>query len=151
MHILIVGSIYVGLLTGVFEIGITLVAALIWKQMARDAARGVAVGVGAGAFEALLLGIAAVAAALTALSNPSSDVAAAMGGAASMASMTPLFWMVGTVEARDRDFVSYVVAHFGVVWGCAGAMVAVRCGVPADDGGRCGGGIRDSVGTDGAG
>lgn len=116
---LAVGSIYIGLLTGVFEIGITLVAALIWKQMARDAARGVAVGVGAGAFEALLLGLAPVAAAAIALSDPSSDAAAAMGGAAAVASATPLFWMVGTVEriiailchTSSRTLVLYGVAR----------------------------------------
>ena len=44
----IVGSIYVGLLTGVFEIEITLLVAWFGKQMVRDAARGVAVGWGAG-------------------------------------------------------------------------------------------------------
>ncbi len=52
------GSVYIGLLTGVFEIGVTLAAGLLWRRMARDAARGIAVGVGAGAFEAVLLGAA---------------------------------------------------------------------------------------------
>ena len=53
------GSVYIGILTGVFEIGVTLIAALIWRGIARSSARGVAVGVGAGAFEAALFGIAA--------------------------------------------------------------------------------------------
>ena len=51
------GGIYIGLLTGIFEIGVTLFACLIWKAMARDPKRAVAVGVGAGAFEAILVGL----------------------------------------------------------------------------------------------
>jgi len=52
------GTIYGGVLTGITEVLFTLIAALIWRQMAATAARGVAVGVGAGAFEAALLAIA---------------------------------------------------------------------------------------------
>ena len=52
---LTVGTIYGGALTGVTEVLLTAVAALIWRRMAADAARGVAIGVGAGAFEAALL------------------------------------------------------------------------------------------------
>ena len=47
-----VGVFYCGVMTGVFEIGITLAAALIWR-LAASPARAVAVGLGAGAFEAL--------------------------------------------------------------------------------------------------
>ncbi len=95
---LVLGGIYIGLLTGVFEIGITLVAAMIWKNMCRDAARGVAVGVGAGAFEAILLGVAATLAVIVAL---------AVGGEARQeltqvmtqsAKTTSLIWLVGPVE-----------------------------------------------------
>src|SRR4051794_40829457 len=39
--------VYIGVLTGVFEIGTTLAAGLFFRGMARDPARGVAVGVGA--------------------------------------------------------------------------------------------------------
>jgi uncharacterized membrane protein YhfC len=60
------GSVYGGLMTGVTEVLFTLIAALLWRRWASTAARAVAVGVGAGAFEAALLavagGIAAVAA-----------------------------------------------------------------------------------------
>jgi uncharacterized membrane protein YhfC len=54
---LTVGTVYGGALTGVTEVLFTLIAALIWRRMAATAARGVAVGVGAGAFEAALLAI----------------------------------------------------------------------------------------------
>lgn len=53
------GTIYGGVMTGITEILFTLIAALIWRQMAASAARGVAVGVGAGAFEAALLAVVA--------------------------------------------------------------------------------------------
>ena len=54
------GAAYGGVLTGVTEILFALIAALIWCQMASTSARGVAVGVGAGAFEAALLSIGVV-------------------------------------------------------------------------------------------
>jgi uncharacterized membrane protein YhfC len=95
---LAVGSIYVGLLTGIFEVGITLVAALIWRQMAQDAARGVAVGVGAGAFEAILLGLGtaiAVVAALAVGGQAEDELTTAL---ASTARTTPLLWLVAPVE-----------------------------------------------------
>src|ERR1044071_2389733 len=44
------GILYCGLMTGVFEIGITLAAALAWRRLAAEPSRAVAVGLGAGAF-----------------------------------------------------------------------------------------------------
>lgn len=116
---LVAGSIYVGLLTGVFEIGITLLAGLVWKQMTADAARGVAVGVGAGGFEAVLLGAATMAAAATALVDPSSAVSGSFAVAAS--TQIRLFWLVGIVErilaiachASSRALVLFGVARRG--------------------------------------
>jgi hypothetical protein len=52
---LIVGSLYGGLLTGVFEDGVTLVAGMKWRSLAAQGSRAVAVGIGAGAFEALTM------------------------------------------------------------------------------------------------
>ncbi len=78
---LVVSSTYVGLMTGVFEIGVTLAMAWKWQSWARDANRAVAVGIGAGAFEAVLLG------------------AASLIGTLSYASAgAPLAWLVGPVE-----------------------------------------------------
>ncbi len=54
---LTLGSLHGGLFTGVFEIGGTLAAGLIWRSLAREARRAVAVGIGAGALEALLLAL----------------------------------------------------------------------------------------------
>lgn len=95
---LALGSIYIGLLTGVFEIGITLIAGLIWRGMARDPARGVAVGVGAGAFEALLIGLAVLAGALAALLTTGQIREQVVAAIAGPADMTPLFWLAGPVE-----------------------------------------------------
>jgi hypothetical protein len=58
---LTVGSSYIGLLTGVTEVAITLAAGMIWRRLASDARRAVGIGLGAGAIEAVLLGLAAVA------------------------------------------------------------------------------------------
>jgi uncharacterized membrane protein YhfC len=56
---LAVGAIYGGVLTGITEVLFTFIAALIWPRMAATAPRAIAVGVGAGAFEAALLAIGA--------------------------------------------------------------------------------------------
>ncbi len=113
---LVAGSIYVGLLTGVFEIGITLLAGLMWRRMTADAARGVAVGFGAGGFEAMLLGLAAMAAAATALVDPTS----AVSGSFAVAAMAPvrLFWLVGIVE-RMLAIACHVSSRALVLFGIA--------------------------------
>ncbi|MHC4788596.1 MAG: YhfC family glutamic-type intramembrane protease, partial [Planctomycetota bacterium] len=85
---LAVGSLYIGLLTGVFEIGVTLLAALIWRSMARAGARAVAVGIGAGGSEAVLLGAATLIAVLVATSSAagSEQVREAVGAQAAVTS-----------------------------------------------------------------
>lgn len=92
-----VGSVYIGALTGVFEIGATLLAALVWRRIAASGERAVAIGIGAGAFEALVLGAGATANAFAAMSGvPQTDIILVLG-AYSMAS-TPLVWLAGPVE-----------------------------------------------------
>ena len=88
------GGAYIGLQSSVCEMGLTLAAALIWRQMTRDAPRGVAVGVGAGAFEAALLGIGSFIGIAAALSGkvPGAEQLA------QVARMTPLVWLAGPVE-----------------------------------------------------
>ena len=94
---LITGSIYGGLFTGVFEIGVTLCAGLIWRSMAREPKRAVAVGVGAGGFEAAVVGLVSLVWTLVMLSRAqgSEQFTAQMGH---MASTTAVFWLVGPVE-----------------------------------------------------
>jgi uncharacterized membrane protein YhfC len=91
-----IGSVYCGLLTGIFEIGITLAAALVWRRLAADPARAVAVGLGAGAFEALLLGLAASAGSVAALASGQTEDA--LKSLAVIAAHTPLMWLAGPTE-----------------------------------------------------
>ncbi len=51
------GGLYVGVESSVFEMGFTILAGLIWRQLGKDSTRAIAIGVGAGAFEAFLLGL----------------------------------------------------------------------------------------------
>ncbi len=48
---------YGGLLSSCTEVGLTWLAVAIWHDFGRDAARAIGIGVGAGAFEAILLGL----------------------------------------------------------------------------------------------
>ncbi len=91
------GSLYTGLLTGVFEIGITLIAAVFWKRMCQEPRRAIAVGVGAGVFEAALLGVVGLLSAVALLSSGSISEQASIPTAYLMAS-TPALWLCGPVE-----------------------------------------------------
>jgi uncharacterized membrane protein YhfC len=93
---LIAGSLYVGGLTGIFEIGVTLAAALIWRKLSRTAARAVAVGVGAGAIEAILLGAGGSAGALALMLNTPGMEALSEDLAATGA--TSALWLIGPAE-----------------------------------------------------
>jgi len=94
---LAVASVYVGALTGVFEIGVTLIAARIWRSMAREPNRAVAVGVGAGSIEALLLGLVGFASILISLLEyPGAGTVRA--AAAFSVGGTPLVFLAGPLE-----------------------------------------------------
>ena len=95
---LAVGSIYIGLLTGVFEIGVTLIAAFLWKKMTQDAASGIAVGVGAGAFEAALLGGAMALAVLGALVSHGAVRDQMLAALGTSSDITLRMLLVGPVE-----------------------------------------------------
>lgn len=81
-----------------FEIGITLAAALIWRQVAKSSARGVVVGVGAGGFEAVLLGLLPVIGALAAYAIGGQAYDRFQAGVNAVALTTPALWLVGPVE-----------------------------------------------------
>lgn len=76
------GAVYGGVLTGVFEDGVTLGAGLIWRGLARESKRAVAVGLGAGGLEAVLLGLATYFGAVYYLSDlaAEADLSTAMAG-----------------------------------------------------------------------
>lgn len=91
------GGLFLGVQSSLCEIGFTLLAVVFWRQLGREAGRAIAIGVGAGAFEAFLLGAAQIAAAALAVAglSVSEGIAAEMAKAAAV---TPLVWLVGPVE-----------------------------------------------------
>jgi len=73
------------------------VAVLIWRQLGRDAGPAIGVGVGAGAFEAFLLGLASLAGMLVVIAGaPGTEKA--QESLQTMAASTPLLWLVAPVE-----------------------------------------------------
>lgn len=92
-----IGSIYIGVLTGVFEIGITLVFALFIKGMYESYERGIGIGIGAGGIEALILGLSQIGNSLLILSGYTGSDSIVAAIAQALAS-TPLLWLVGPVE-----------------------------------------------------
>jgi uncharacterized membrane protein YhfC len=114
---LCIGSVYCGLMTGVFEIGVTLAAALVWRRLAAEPARAVAVGLGAGAFEALLLGLAACAASLAALASGQTEPM--LKSLAGVGAHTSLLWLAGPVE-RVISILAHTAARVLVLRAVAG-------------------------------
>ena len=91
------GSLFLGIQSSLFEIGLTLIAVLAWRQLGHDSNRAIAVGVGAGAFEALLLGLASGASIVACIAGaPGSEII--REGVETVAAGTPVFWLLATVE-----------------------------------------------------
>jgi len=77
--------------------GFTLVAVIIWRQLGKEGGRAIAIGVGAGAFEAFLLGLAQLVAAVVVISGlPGAD--SISEDLAKGVAVTPLMWLIGPVE-----------------------------------------------------
>jgi hypothetical protein len=91
------GGAYIGIESSACEMGLTLLAGLRWRELGRDAGRAIGVGVGAGAFEAVLLGIASLAGVIAwLLGAPGTE---AVGSELQkVAATTPLFWLLAPVE-----------------------------------------------------
>jgi hypothetical protein len=92
------GGLYLGVQSSIFEMGLTIAAVLIWRQLGRDAGRAIAIGVGAGAFEALLLGIAPVATVVALMQVQSPEMDKIKAQLETVAASTPLYWLAGPVE-----------------------------------------------------
>lgn len=90
-----------GLFTGIqssfFEMGGTMLGVMIWPALGHEARRAIAVGVGAGAFEALVLGIISLASGLIPASDRRTNQAIPANGMIG-ASATPLIYLVAPVE-----------------------------------------------------
>ncbi len=112
------GSLYIGVLTGIFEIGITLMFALLIRKMTINPSRAIGIGVGAGAIEAVMIGLSQIANAVYALTGGrgSGDILNAVSAAAEL---NPLFFLLAPVErviailchASSRVLTLYAVAR----------------------------------------
>ena len=91
-------SLYVGIESSLCEIGLTLLLVLLWRAPGRDASRAIAVGTGAGAFEAILLGLAAGIAGITFALVDHPQLVEARDAVERIHLSTPLIWLIGPVE-----------------------------------------------------
>lgn len=126
---LVVGGLFGGLESSLTEIGLTWLAVLIWRQLGSNADRAIGIGIGAGAFEAFLLGLLgalAVAGAMTGVE----ETKLIRDQIDAVAQTSPLFWLIGTAErviavlchASTRALVLLGVVHrrpWMVFWGFA--------------------------------
>jgi len=93
---LLVGAGYVGVQSTICEIGLTIAAGLAWRRLTANSDRAVAVGIGAGAFEALLLAVAAAVGVIAVIfgGDAVTEVREQMAKALSV----PVVWLIGPVE-----------------------------------------------------
>ena len=121
------GGLFLGIQSSLCEMGFTLLAVWFWRQLGKEADRAVAIGVGAGAFEAFLLGLAQwVAAAVVIVGLPGTESVGE--DLAKGVAVTPLMWLIGPVErviailchASSRTLILLGVVHrrrMMIVWG----------------------------------
>jgi uncharacterized membrane protein YhfC len=94
---LVAGGLYGGLLSSFTEVGLTWLAVIRWRQLGRDAGRAIGIGVGAGGFEALLLGMALAGTMVALLANVQGTAPIREQLDRTAATM-PLFWLAAPVE-----------------------------------------------------
>jgi len=92
------GGLFVGIQSSLFEIGLTFLAVLIWPQLGRDPRRAIGIGIGAGAFEAFLMGLALLIGVLVAVGRTAAGSDNAWSDVEAAARITPLFWLRFPVE-----------------------------------------------------
>jgi hypothetical protein len=121
------GGLFLGLQSSLCEMGLTLLAVWIWRQLGKEGGRAIAIGVGAGAFEAFLLGLAHLAAATAVIAGvPGTEAIREQFGKTMV--LTPLFWLAGPAErviailchASSRALILLGMAHqrlMMIVWG----------------------------------
>jgi len=91
-------ALFVGVQSSIFEMGVTLLAVRIWRQLGRDASRAITIGLGAGAFESFLLGIGPVATAAFLMLNSGPEAHKASEELGKLAASTPIYWLAGPIE-----------------------------------------------------
>lgn len=91
-----VGGLFTGVQSSLFEMGITILAVMMWQSLGESAAHAVAVGIGAGAIEALLLGAYVLVAGVADLTGH--GVPAQEENGARQTGPTALAWLVAPFE-----------------------------------------------------
>jgi hypothetical protein len=135
-------GVFIGVESCACEVGLTLIAVAIWRQLGRDASRAIAIGVGAGTLEAFLLGaFITVSVAVAGLLGDEEEIRGAVAQPT-----TPLLWLMLPVErvlallnhASSRALVLLGFAHkrpwmvlggfaiFTVIDGIAGAAIVIK-------------------------
>ncbi len=120
------GGLFVGVQSSLCEIGITLLAVLVWRQLGKNAERAVGIGIGAGAFEAMLLGLGLMGIFTVLAGFPGTEKI--REGINMVAAITPVFWLLAPIEriiailchASSRALVLLGVTNrkpMMVVWG----------------------------------
>ncbi len=111
------GGLYIGIRSSFFEIGLTLLAVLIWKQLGRNSERAIGIGIGAGSFEALLLGLGVLFGAVVYFAGlpGAEEVRVALD---SPAELTTLFFLIGPAE-RSLTIPVHVASRALIILGVA--------------------------------
>ncbi|UCC11827.1 MAG: YhfC family intramembrane metalloprotease [candidate division WOR-3 bacterium] len=94
---LLVGSLYIGSLTGVFEIGATLLFAILIRSVYANRCRAVGIGIGAGTTEALFIGLSQIGS-IVMVSSGIAGSAEIISSVISASFSTPAFALVAPVE-----------------------------------------------------
>ena len=124
------GSVYIGLLTGIFEIGITLIFALLIKGIYDSKKVAISVGIGAGTVEAFLIGLSQIGNGIMVLGGvPGTEKI--LSAFAQTALTTPLLIFIGPVERiiavlchiASRFLVLYAVARRRYIYFWAGFLI----------------------------
>lgn len=84
-------GLYLGAVSAAFEVGLTWLAGRRWRHLGRDPGRAIAVGIGAGAFEAFALGCAILGSGLAVAAGE--DSGGDRSDLLARAAVTPLFWL----------------------------------------------------------
>jgi len=111
----IAGGLYYGIQSSFFEIGFTLIAVLIWYQLGKNSERAIGIGIGAGSFEAVILGLSSLASTIPYMLGI--DVGVELSSLLeTTAETTPLFWLVPAVE-RILAILCHVASRALVILG----------------------------------
>lgn len=120
------GGLFIGIQSSFFEIGFTLAAVLIWKKLGSDSDRAIGIGIGAGSFEALLLGLGVLTGIIAYLSGVpgTEEIRSSFDSAADL---SPLFFFIGPAE-RIMAILCHIASRVLVILGVTkknGLMVFV--------------------------